>query len=829
MRRLPFLALAAGLSLLALTWLLLRGVDDDSRNFREAFSVLDQVELAESSLLRDVLRARAGLLRNYDSLVGTAQLLDEAVEQLRHSGLVAAASVERLAGWRENQAALLEAFKSDNALVQNSLAQFGQIARHLALPEDGATAVPGAGPLASAMLDFALRTSPDAAQEVHRGLELLAATPLRPDAGVAVSALLAHGHLLIDLMPTADRTLRALLAGASETERQAIRQELLLRQAAARRVSLAYRLSLYAASVLLLAGLTALGLHLRARSRAQARRAAFEHMLADISTGFIATGPAEVRAQVERALGRIAAQLGARRAYLLLAGPHGQEHGQEYVWQETGTGRSAGWPARAWSLAAHLGQAGESILRLSRGDRLPASLRAELSGIGLHGWVAAVRTSPEGGLAALLGCDIARPDLPLPAISELAPLRLALDAVANVAERALLESERRRLEAHLQQSRRMELLGSFASGIAHNFNNILAAIVGYAEMAEDAPAPAEARRADSLLEIRRASEKARDLVTQILDFGRGREMTRRPVAAQGLVDDAARLLCASLPEGVRLRIGSIPASALLYGDAAQLQQVILNLCGNAAQAMGGAGGILLGVEQREIAHRRRLEQGQLAPGRYVVLAITDTGPGIDRALRRRIFEPFFTTRAAGHGLGLATVREIVLGHGGAIGLRSTPGQGSRFDIWLPCAGMIGPAADGAAPPEVGFGAGETVLLLNPLADRLAVEEELLAALGYEPVGFSRAEELLQAIRTTPDRFDLALLCGPGPGASALKLADGLRRAKPGLAVILAAPAAGRIDAEAAAARGVAEILRWPLDSRELARALGIGLQANRGG
>jgi len=805
-------AAAVAALLLLLTWLLLRGIEVDTGPFDRALAALDQIELAESALHRDVLSARAGLLRDYDPLVREVQLLGDAIDRLRGS-VADARAVDRLEAWLRNQEPRLEAFKSANALVQNSLAQFGQLSARLAGPENGGPAVPSAGALASAMLHLALDTSPEATQAVERGLDAIAAQPLPPGRSGTVAALLAHGRLLHEQLPLADRTLQALLATPSRPEREAVRASVLARQDAAEHAARHYRILLYAASVLLLGCLVDLGLRLRSRALALRGRAAFEHMLADISTRLISTESADVGTQVERALAQIAGQVGADRAYLLLAGPPSRT----YAWSAEDTAFPPDWPTRAWPLAARLQPTEEGIIRLFRRDReLAPEIDSDLAAAGTHGWLAALRIGASGEITALLGCDVIGRSRPAPAAGELGPLRLALDAVANVVERADLERERARLEARLQQSRRMEALGTFASGIAHNFNNILGAILGHAEMAEAGTPPGEGPRMASLTEICRAGERGRDLVDQILTFGRGRTLVRRPLEMRALVEEAASLLRVSLPPDVDLVTGTVPDAAVVSGDAAQLQQVILNLCSNAAQAMKNGGTITVGVELLSVALARAFAQGELAPGDYVVVSVADTGQGMDEATAAGIFEPFFTTRAAGHGLGLATVREIVLAHGGAIEVRSEPGAGTRFEVWLPRTGAASIAAPMAVPPDVAFGEGETLLLVDEATDRLSAEEELLAALGYEPVGFAGAGEALAALGAAPDRFDAALLCRSDP---ALGLAAALRRVAPNLPVVLAATTTDGIDAEALAAAGVAEVVRWPLGGVELAPAL----------
>jgi len=301
----------------------------------------------------------------------------------------------------------------------------------------------------------------------------------------------------------------------------------------------------------------------------------------------------------------------------------------------------------------------------------------------------------------------------------------------------------------------MQMIGSLASGIAHNFNNIIGAILGYSEMAEPEVTPGS-KPAQHIDEIKRAAERGRDLVDHILTFGRRRDVRVRPTKVRVLFNEAASLLRATLPDGVELLIADAPADIAVLGEPAQLQQVILNLCNNAAQAMDGPGRIRVAAEQKDLAAPfTALSHGELAPGRYVCLSVDDTGRGFDESVARRLFEPFFTTRAAGTGLGLATVQEIVRDHEGAMNVRSSPGRGSRFEAWLPAAAMDGSPPIG--PVGAPLGRGETVLVIESERERLLRGEEMLAALGYEPVGFERADEAIAACRAAPKRFDIMLI------------------------------------------------------------------------
>src|SRR5262245_49852875 len=198
---------------------------------------------------------------------------------------------------------------------------------------------------------------------------------------------------------------------------------------------------------------------------------------------------------------------------------------------------------------------------------------------------------------------------------------MALDGVMNGMGREQLEQERARFERSLQQARRMETVGALASGIAHNFNNIVGAILGYTELAE-AQLVSDSPPARNLGEIRRAGERARDLVDQILAFGRRRDLRRTPVSVKVLVDETSSLLRASLPSWIKLVIHEVPDAAVVSGDLGQLQQVILNLCSNAAQAMDQVGCVEIETAVPEITGAQSLTQGDLAPGRYVRIAVS---------------------------------------------------------------------------------------------------------------------------------------------------------------------------------------------------------------
>src|SRR5512139_964917 len=190
--------------------------------------------------------------------------------------------------------------------------------------------------------------------------------------------------------------------------------------------------------------------------------------------------------------------------------------------------------------------------------------------------------------------------------------------------------------------------------------------------------------------------------------------------------------------------------------------------------MPRGGSIRVTAEQKKVAAFLPMSHGELVPGHYVCLAVIDSGRGFGESVARRLFEPFFTTRSAGTGLGLATVHEIVRDHGGAMNVRSKPEHGSRFEAWLPAVAADSTAVVGPAGPPLGRG--ETVLVVESERERLLYNEEMLAALGYEPVGFERPADAIAACRSAPDRFDIILVSHASQSSVGLDLTRALHEA-----------------------------------------------------
>ncbi|CAN7709387.1 ATP-binding protein [Pseudorhodoferax sp. LjRoot39] len=404
---------------------------------------------------------------------------------------------------------------------------------------------------------------------------------------------------------------------------------------------------------------------------------------------------------------------------------------------------------------------------------------------------------------------------------------LALAMLVALAIAVLLRQlrERERLERRLQETARMESLGRLAGGIAHDFNNILGAILGFGDMAQQEAPPGSAlrRHIDRAVE---GGQRARQLVQGILDFSRSGTAEPRPVHVQSLLAELAALLAETAPPGVQLAPRLEAGDSAVLGDATQLYRVAMNLATNAIQAVGETGTVALTLERLDLPQARELSHGELRAGPHVRLTVRDDGPGIPATVQARMFEPFFTTKRPGQGtgLGMAVAHGIVLGMGGAIDVQSAPGAGTRIAVWLPRHGDC--AAPAPAPAlEPADGQGRCILVVDDERALVELTEETLAELGYEPVGYTSAEQALAAFAAAPERFDAVLSDETLPGLSGSALARRLRTQRPGLPVLLMSGQADAALAQRARLAGVHAVLPKPVARHALATALADALRA----
>jgi hypothetical protein len=247
------------------------------------------------------------------------------------------------------------------------------------------------------------------------------------------------------------------------------------------------------------------------------------------------------------------------------------------------------------------------------------------------------------------------------------------------------EAEKKQLEERLRHSQKMEAIGTLAGGIAHDFNNILGVIMGYTQLAL-LTNPEKTDRDRFLTEILQASTRARDLITQILAFGRQGYQELSPLLIEPIIKESLKMMRVSLPAAIEMRHKFKAGLSPVLSDPTQIHQVLINLCSNAGHAMQDGGGVLeMNLDEVEIDSGDPVLSDDMQPGRYQVLTVSDTGHGMDVLVKERIFDPFFTTKGPGEGtgMGLSVVHGIVKNHGGRINCRSEPGKGTTFELFFP--------------------------------------------------------------------------------------------------------------------------------------------------
>jgi len=343
-------------------------------------------------------------------------------------------------------------------------------------------------------------------------------------------------------------------------------------------------------------------------------------------------------------------------------------------------------------------------------------------------------------------------------------------------------TERKKLEHELRQAYKMESIGTLASGIAHDFNNLLAIINGYAELClHGINDPGIVQK--SFREIHRAAQRAGGLVRQILTFSRKTEVKFSPMDLNRLIRDLVPMLAETFPRNVTFTLDLDEKLPCLLADSSQMQQIILNLCVNARDAMPSGGNVTLSTRRQSAIG---LREHNLDPARtYACLKVADTGTGMTDAVRQRIFEPFFTTKAGnqGTGLGLAVVYGVVVSHHGSISVDTTLGVGSTFTVLLPLATEAG-AAPAAFKAGEFPGGRESLLIVD---DEISLRTLLASALtskGYKAVTAASGLEAISLVGDRSREFDLALLDLNMPGATGVEVLKFMRACRPNLKVLV---------------------------------------------
>ncbi len=380
-------------------------------------------------------------------------------------------------------------------------------------------------------------------------------------------------------------------------------------------------------------------------------------------------------------------------------------------------------------------------------------------------------------------------------------------------------TDRRQLEQQFYRAQRLEGIGTLAGGIAHDLNNVLSPIMMGIGLLRDRVPDDESR--EIIETISSSAQRGAEMVSQVLSFARGREGKRVEIRAADLISDVVRIVRDTLPKNVELVTDVDPALPLILGDPTQCQQVLLNLCVNARDAMPNGGQLRLSAGRSTIAPHHDAHPGELAPGAYIVIRVDDTGVGIPPHLLETIFDPFFTTKEAGKGtgLGLSTSQTIVRNHGGHIRVFSEPDEGASFHVYLPVAPAIATAAAVAIKTEAPRGNGQTVLVVDDEESVRKVMKSTLEKSGYRVLQAANGRDALTTYNECGASIAAVVIDMTMPVLGGMPTMRELVKLNPEVRIIAAS---GIHDNEATAksiGRQVTHFLAKPFTSEMLLRAV----------
>ncbi len=394
----------------------------------------------------------------------------------------------------------------------------------------------------------------------------------------------------------------------------------------------------------------------------------------------------------------------------------------------------------------------------------------------------------------------------------------------DITERMHAEADQARLQSELQQAQKMEALGQLTGGIAHDFNNILGIMLGYTELAvSHGVRSGQAQLVGYLKHVEKAGGRAKELVAQMLAFSRSEARDDKSLQLQPLIEEDLKMLFATLPAGIRVNTQFEADLPPVIMEPVQLNQLLMNLCTNARDAMEGQGSLTIrlgwarGLDTECAACRKPIK------GDWIELSVTDSGSGIEPEELERIFDPFYTTKEVGKGtgMGLSVIHGIVRSHGGHILVATQPDKGTGFRLLFPPVVEETPDAPAADPSseELPHGHGEQVLVLDDEPDLGRFLGDLLESYGYRATVLTNSQEALERFKENPGEFDLLITDQTMPGMSGVELVKTLRQVHPELPVILNTGFSEDIDTDYAARLGI-RYLEKPVRSERLIQAVG---------
>lgn len=391
--------------------------------------------------------------------------------------------------------------------------------------------------------------------------------------------------------------------------------------------------------------------------------------------------------------------------------------------------------------------------------------------------------------------------------------------IEDITERRASEREKAWLQKQLIQAQKMEAVGTLAGGIAHDFNNILQAIFGYAQMAKDNSVenPKVQKYINQLIT---ASERAKELVHQILAFSRQGEVEKKPIEIGGIIKGALKLIRASIPSTIEIRQNLEPNIGAIVADETQVFQLVMNLCTNAFHAMEKEGGQLdIDLFPVRISTEDFLGYQDIQPGEYLQLSVSDTGHGMSPDRLSRIFEPYFTTKDVGEGtgLGLAMVHGIVKSCRGSIKVFSKPNKGTIFSVVFPIAeSKVEKPLELSTPLPKGI---EQILFVDDEKILVDIGKESLEGLGYKVEARTSSYDALEVFRIQPDKFDIIITDMTMPKMTGEKLAAEIQKIRSDIPIVLCTGYSSSINRENALSTGISDMLMKPITLNDMANTV----------
>lgn len=394
---------------------------------------------------------------------------------------------------------------------------------------------------------------------------------------------------------------------------------------------------------------------------------------------------------------------------------------------------------------------------------------------------------------------------------------------AMITERRRMDNERVQLQRQLHQSQKMEAIGQLTGGIAHDFNNILTSILGFSELAQDRLSSRHVEKLNFYLaEIRRAGARARDLVQQLLTFSRTKEVSLAPFDAAALIHETVNMLRATIPATVEINTDVQAGAFTVATDPVRLQQVVMNLCLNARDAMKGKGRIDIGTRRRYMDDVLCASCHKRFSGEYLELSVTDSGPGVTPEVRERLFEPFFTTKPVGEGtgLGLSVVHGIMHSGGGHILVDDAPAQGAVFRLLFKPAQVM----DEATEPVQGDGeerqlSGGRILVVDDEASIASYLQLLLEGSGFKVQAQTDPMAALEGFKADVHGVDVVVTDQTMPHLTGLELAEQMRLLRPDLPVIICSGYHDKLSREQMAANGINGYCPKPIEGHRLVESI----------